>query len=52
MNSNIKFNKKEIKTIIPHREPFLLIDEIIGGIKGSSVIADFGIIGKIQITFV
>ena len=39
MNSNFKFNKEEIKQIIPHREPFLLIDEIIGGIRGSSVIA-------------
>ena len=39
MNSNFKFNKEEIKRIIPHRDPFLLIDEIIGGIRGSSVIA-------------
>ncbi len=39
MNSDFKFNKKEVKQVIPHREPFLLIDEIIGGIRGSSVIA-------------
>ena len=39
MGSNFKFNKEEIKKIIPHREPFLLIDEIIGGITGYSVIA-------------
>ena len=39
MNSDFKFNKKELKQVIPHREPFLLIDEIIGGISGSSVVA-------------
>ena len=36
---NFKFNKQEIKKIIPHRPPFLLIDEIIGGIPGESVVA-------------
>lgn len=46
MNSNFKFNKEEIKTIIPHREPFLLIDEIIGGIKGSSVIAKKNVVNS------
>ena len=28
---NLKFNIEEIKKIIPHRDPFLLIDEIIDG---------------------
>ncbi len=46
MNSNFKFNKEEIKTIIPHREPFLLIDEIIGGIRGSSVIAKKNVVNS------
>ena len=35
----MKFNKEEIKEIIPHRDPFLLIDEIIGGIPGKTAVA-------------
>jgi UDP-3-O-[3-hydroxymyristoyl] N-acetylglucosamine deacetylase/3-hydroxyacyl-[acyl-carrier-protein] dehydratase len=46
MSSNFKFNKEEIKQIIPHREPFLLIDEIIGGIRGSSVIAKKNVVNS------
>ena len=46
MNSNFKFSKEEIKTIIPHRKPFLLIDEIIGGIRGSSVIAKKNVVNS------
>ena len=46
MGSDFKFNKEEIKKIIPHREPFLLIDEIIGGIRGSSVIAKKNVINS------
>ena len=46
MNSNFKFNKEEIKQIIPHREPFLLIDEIIGGIRGYSVIAKKNVVNS------
>lgn len=46
LNSNFRFNKEEIKTIIPHREPFLLIDEIIGGIRGSSVIAKKNVVNS------
>jgi len=46
MGSNFKFNKEEIKKIIPHREPFLLIDEIIGGIRGSSVIAKKNVVNN------
>jgi len=38
-NGDFKFNKNEIKKVIPHRSPFLLIDEIIGGIPGKKVIA-------------
>jgi beta-hydroxyacyl-ACP dehydratase FabZ len=34
-----KFNIEEIKKIIPHREPFLLIDEIINGDPGRNVTA-------------
>ena len=34
-----KFNIEEIKKIIPHREPFLLIDEIIDGDPGKNVTA-------------
>ena len=34
-----KFNIEEIKKIIPHREPFLLIDEIIDGDPGKHVTA-------------
>tara|TARA_B110000438_G_scaffold236332_1_gene233377 strand:+ start:94 stop:537 length:444 start_codon:yes stop_codon:yes gene_type:complete len=34
-----KFNTEEIKKIIPHREPFLLIDEIINGDPGRNVTA-------------
>ena len=37
--SNFKFSKEEIKKVIPHRDPFLFIDEIIEGIPGKSVIA-------------
>ena len=33
------YNKHEIKSIIPHRDPFLLIDEIIGGEMGKYVFA-------------
>ena len=35
----LKFNIEEIKKIIPHREPFLLIDEIIDGDPGKNVTA-------------
>ena len=34
-----KFNLEQIKKIIPHREPFLLIDEIIDGDPGKNVTA-------------
>ena len=34
-----KFNTNQIKSIIPHREPFLLIDEIIDGDPGKNVTA-------------
>ena len=46
MGSDFKFNKEEIKKIIPHREPFLLIDEIIGGIRGFSVIAKKNVVNS------
>ena len=36
---NFNFNKEEIQEIIPHRDPFLLIDEIIDGIDGEYVSA-------------
>ena len=32
----LKFNKEQIKKIIPHRDPFLLIDEIIDGDPGKN----------------
>ena len=35
----LKFNKEQIKKIIPHRDPFLLIDEIIDGYPGKNVTA-------------
>ena len=38
-NNNFKFNKEQIKEIIPHRDPFLLIDEIIDGVDGDYVCA-------------
>tara|TARA_Y100001970_G_C14155041_1_gene815039 strand:+ start:725 stop:1174 length:450 start_codon:yes stop_codon:yes gene_type:complete len=33
------FNKEQIKNIIPHRDPFLLIDEIIDGDPGKNATA-------------
>ena len=36
---NFKFNKEQIEDIIPHRDPFLLIDEIIDGRDGDYVCA-------------
>ena len=38
-NDEFKFNKEEIKKIIPHRDPFLLIDEIVDGKLGEYVCA-------------
>ena len=38
-NNDFKFNKDEIKKIIPHRDPFLLIDEIVDGKIGDYVCA-------------
>jgi len=38
-STDLKFNKEEIKKIIPHRDPFLLIDEIVGGRFGETAIA-------------
>lgn len=35
----LQFNKKQIKQIIPHRDPFLLIDEIIDGNPGINATA-------------
>ena len=35
----LKFNIEQIKKIIPHRDPFLLIDEIIDGDPGKNVTA-------------
>lgn len=34
-----RFNKNEIKGIIPHRDPFLLLDEVINGVPGENVTA-------------
>ena len=39
LDSNFKFNRRQIMDVIPHRDPFLLIDEVIGGIPGKKVIA-------------
>ena len=39
-NKNYSFNKKQIEQVIPHREPFLLIDEIVDIIPGKKVIAN------------
>jgi len=36
---NFKFDKEQIENIIPHRDPFLLIDEIIDGRDGQYVVA-------------
>ena len=38
-NDSRIWNKEQIKKIIPHRDPFLLIDEIIGGEMGKYVFA-------------
>tara|TARA_Y100000590_G_C15499018_1_gene930838 strand:+ start:26 stop:475 length:450 start_codon:yes stop_codon:yes gene_type:complete len=35
----LRFNKNDIKKIIPHRNPFLLIDEVVDGIPGKNVTA-------------
>jgi len=35
----LELNKSQIKKIIPHRDPFLLIDEIIDGDPGKNVLA-------------
>ena len=35
----IRFNKEQIKEIIPHRDPFLLLDEIIDGKPGIDITA-------------
>ena len=37
---NCSFNKKQIEQVIPHRDPFLLIDEIIDVIPGKRVVAN------------
>ena len=37
--NNFKYNRLEIEKIIPHRDPFLLIDEIIDGKLGEYVCA-------------
>ena len=37
--NNFKYNRHEIEKIIPHRDPFLLIDEIIDGKLGEYVCA-------------
>lgn len=37
MDFKLPLDKEEIKKIIPHREPFLLIDEVIELIPGKSV---------------
>ncbi len=39
-NKKYNFDKDEIKKVIPHREPFLLIDEIIDIIPGEKVFAN------------
>ena len=39
-SKNYRFNKDEIKKVIPHREPFLLIDEITDIIPGKKVLAN------------
>ena len=39
INNEFKFNRNQIKEIIPHRAPFLLIDEIIDGVDGEYVSA-------------
>ena len=35
----LQFNKEQIKKIIPHRDPFLLIDEIVDGSPGKNATA-------------
>ena len=35
----LKFNREQIKKIIPHRNPFLLIDEIVDGNPGKNATA-------------
>jgi len=38
MNTNeLKLSKKDIETILPQREPFLFVDEIIDVVRGESV---------------
>jgi len=39
-NKSYLFNKKQIEQVIPHREPFLLIDEIVDVIPGEKVVAN------------
>jgi len=36
-----KLNKEEIREVIPHREPMLLIDEVTDMIDGESIVATF-----------
>jgi len=39
-NKSYSFNQKQIEQVIPHREPFLLIDEIVDIIPGEKVVAN------------
>ena len=38
-NNQYKFNKEQIMQVIPHRHPFLLIDEVIDGKPGENIVA-------------
>lgn len=37
----VKMNRKEIMSVIPHRDPMLLIDEVISMIPGENIVAKF-----------
>jgi len=48
MNTN-SFNHEDIKKIIPHRDPMLLIDEVKNMVDGESIIAQFYVDPKREI---
>ena len=35
----ILMNKQQIEEIIPHRDPFMLIDEVVEMVPGKSIVA-------------
>ena len=43
MNTNVLLTREEIEKIIPHRDPMLLVDEVLEMISGESIVARFSV---------